>query len=61
MLFRSSPSLGDYAVDEPADYPDMAGHGYAGLRQELIDPIEDAYRLCLRISAGIANYFGAHG
>ena len=57
----AAPSLGDYAVDEPADYPDAAGQGYIGLRQELIDPIEDAYRLSLRIGVAIANYFGAHG
>ena len=56
-----SPSLTDYAVNEPADYPDVAGHSYALIRQELIDPIEDAYRLCLRIGVAIANYFGAHG
>ena len=56
-----APSLSDYAVDEPADYPDLAGHSYAMIRQDLIDPIEDAYRLCLRIGVAIANYFGAHG
>lgn len=56
-----SPSLKDYTVNEPADYPDVAGHSYAMIRQELIDPIEDAYRLCLRIGVAIANYFGAHG
>ena len=57
----SAPSLADYGVDEPADYPDLAGHSYAAISQELIDPIEYAYRLCLRISLAIANYFGAHG
>ncbi len=57
----SAPSLADYAVDEPADYPDLSGHGYAAIRQDLIDPIEDAYKLCLRIGVAIANYFGAHG
>ncbi len=57
----SAPSLTDYAVDEPADYPDLAGHSYATIRQELIDPIEDAYKLCLRIGVAIANYFGAYG
>ena len=57
----AAPSLSDYAVDEPADYPDFAGHSYAAIRQELIDPIEDAYWLCLRIGVAIANYFGAHG
>ena len=57
----SAPSLADYAVDEPADYPDVEGQGYVAIRQTLIDPIEDAYRLCLRIGVAIANYFGAHG
>ena len=28
---------------------------------ELIDPLEEAYRLCLRIGVAIANHFGAHG
>jgi phosphoenolpyruvate carboxylase len=57
----SAPSLTDYAVNEPADYPDFEGQGYAVIRQTLIDPIDDAYRLCLRIGVAIANYFGAHG
>jgi phosphoenolpyruvate carboxylase len=57
----STPALSDYAVDEPADYPDMEGNGYAALRQQLIDPLEVAYGLCLRISGAIANHFGAHG
>jgi len=57
----STPSLRDYAVDEPADYPDLEGHGYAMIRQHLIDPIEAAYNLCLRIGVAVANHFGAHG
>lgn len=57
----ASPSLADYAVAEPADYPDLTGHSYAAIREELIDPIEEAYHLCLRISVAIANYFGGHG
>ncbi len=57
----STPSLADYAVDEPADYPDMEGHGYAAIRRDLIDPLDEAYRLCLRIGVAIANHFGAHG
>ncbi len=57
----SAPSLEDYAVDEPADYPDFSGHSYAAIRAELIDPIEQAYELCLRVGVAIANYFGAHG
>ena len=57
----STPTLDDYSVAEPADYPDLNGHSYAAIRQELIDPIEEAYTLCLRVSVGIANYFGGHG
>ena len=57
----TAPSLDDYAVAEPADYPDLTGHSYAAIRQELIDPIEEAYNLCLRVSVAIANYFGGHG
>jgi phosphoenolpyruvate carboxylase len=57
----SAPSLADYAVNEPADYPDVEGQGYVAIRQTLIDPIDDAYRLCLQIGVAIANYFGAHG
>jgi len=57
----ASPSLDDYTVDEPADYPDLSGHSYSAIREELIDPIEDAYHLSLRIGLSIANYFGAHG
>ena len=57
----STPSLDDYAVDESADYPDLEGHGYATIHRQLIDPIEEAYRLCLSIGVAIANHFGAHG
>ncbi|MET0587609.1 MAG: phosphoenolpyruvate carboxylase [Novosphingobium sp.] len=57
----SGPSLADYSVDEATDYPDLTGHSYAEIRQNLIEPIEEAYRLCLRIGLAIANYFGAHG
>ena len=57
----SSPSLDDYTVAEPADYPDLDGHGYAAIREQLIDPIDHAYQLCLRTGLAIANYFGAHG
>ncbi len=57
----SAPSLADYAVTEPADYPDLSGHSYARIREDLIDPIEDAHKLCLRIAVAIANHFGAHG
>ncbi len=57
----STPALSDYAVDEPADYPDIEGNGYVALREQLIDPLEVAYGLCLRLGGAIANHFGAHG
>ncbi|MDB5725422.1 MAG: phosphoenolpyruvate carboxylase [Novosphingobium sp.] len=57
----SAPSLDDYSVTEAADYPDLTGHSYASIREELIDPIEEAYSLCLLVSVAIANYFGGHG
>jgi phosphoenolpyruvate carboxylase len=57
----AGPSLADYSVDEGTDYPDLTGHSYAEIRQSLIEPIEEAYKLCLRIGLAIANYFGAHG
>lgn len=57
----SGPSLADYSVDEATDYPDFTGHSYAEIRQNLIEPIEEAFRLCLRIGLAISNYFGAHG
>ena len=57
----SFPAPSDFAVDAPADYPDSATAGYAQIGRELIDPIERAYRLMLRLSTTIANHFGAHG
>ena len=57
----SFPAPGDFAVDAPADYPDSGTEGYAQIGRDLIDPIERAYGLVLRISTTIANHFGAHG
>ena len=57
----AEPSLEDFAVSEPTDYPDRADEGYAALREQFIDPIERANALNLRIAAAIANHFGAHG
>ncbi|WP_336985767.1 phosphoenolpyruvate carboxylase [Altererythrobacter aquiaggeris] len=51
----------DFAMDAPSDYPDGDGEGYAALHREYIDPIDQANQLALRISAAIANQFGAHG
>ncbi|HZU63645.1 MAG TPA: phosphoenolpyruvate carboxylase, partial [Novosphingobium sp.] len=57
----SFPSLADFTVDEPADYPDEAATGYAAIQRAYIEPIEQAYGLALRIGTAIANEFGAHG
>jgi phosphoenolpyruvate carboxylase len=57
----SAPSLSDFSVDAPSDYPDEAGQPYAEIQAAFIDPIERAQALSLRISTSIANHFGAHG
>lgn len=57
----SFPKIDDFDVDEPTDYPDGIGAGYAAIRREFIDPIEQANKLSLRVSTAIANHFGAHG
>jgi|GEM_PF-2723233 len=65
QLRRTYPVQGagpsDFSVDEPADYPDDAGEGYAALNRDYIDPIAGAHALNLRIATAIANLFGAHG
>jgi len=57
----SFPSLDDFTVAEPADYPDEAANGYAAIRRDFIEPIERCHALALRIGTAIANEFGAHG
>jgi phosphoenolpyruvate carboxylase len=57
----SAPSIADFSVSEPTDYPDGDAQAYAGIQSAYIDPIADSYALCLRISTAIANHFGAHG
>jgi len=57
----AEPTLDDFSVSEPTDYPDRTDEGYAALREQFIDPIERAHALNLRIAAAIANHFGAHG
>ena len=57
----SFPSLSDFSVTEPADYPDDGAYGYAAIQRDYIDPIERAHGLSLRIGTAIANEFGAHG
>jgi phosphoenolpyruvate carboxylase len=57
----SSPSIDDFTLDEPTDYPDDDAQAYAGIQSNFIDPIADSYALILRVGASIANHFGAHG
>ena len=57
----SLPSIRDFAVAEPTDYPDSEAQAYSGIQSTYIVPIEQAYGLILRISTAIANHFGAHG
>jgi phosphoenolpyruvate carboxylase len=55
------PGLGDFAMNEAADYPASGGQGYAALHHAFFDPIERAHALMLRVSTAIANEFGAFG
>jgi phosphoenolpyruvate carboxylase len=57
----SGPAISDFHIDEPTDYPDGEAQAYAGIQKSYIEPIEEAYMLCLRIGTAIANHFGAHG
>jgi phosphoenolpyruvate carboxylase len=57
----TEPTLDDFAVAEPTDYPDRADEGYASVRARFIDPIERAHALSLRVAVAIANHFGAQG
>ncbi len=52
---------GLFQLDEPTDYPEGEDQGYAAIRRDYIDPIEQAHGLSLRITTAIANIFGAHG
>lgn len=65
QLYRAfpvaAPTLADFTLDEPTDYPSGDAQGYAAIRATTIDPIADAFALSLRISVAIANRFGAHG
>ena len=55
------PGLADFAMNEAADYPAPGTRGYGVLHADYIDPIERAHALVLRISAAVANEFGAFG
>ncbi len=57
----SQPSLHDFSVNEPSDYPDDGEQAYASIHERYIEPIDRSYRLILRIGTAIANHFGAHG
>lgn len=57
----SAPSVSDFSVEQPSDYPDGDEQAYAGIRSGYIEPMERSYALCLRIGTAIANHFGAHG
>jgi phosphoenolpyruvate carboxylase len=57
----SAPSIADFDVIEPTDYPDGTEQAYAGIHASFIDPIAHSYTLILRIGTAIANHFGAHG
>jgi len=57
----SFPSLGDFSVDEPTEYPDEGATSYAAIHRDFLDPIDRAQSLALRITTAIANEFGAHG
>jgi phosphoenolpyruvate carboxylase len=57
----SFPSLSDFTVDEPTQYPDDGAGGYGAIRRDFVEPIERAHHLALRIGTAIANEFGAHG
>jgi phosphoenolpyruvate carboxylase len=50
-----------FAVEEPADYPDGSTQGYGTIHRDYIDPIAAAHALNLRIATAVANHFGAHG
>lgn len=56
-----SPSLKDFHIDEPTEYPKQDAQAYQKLHIEYFDEIEKSYDLMLRIGVSIANHFGAHG
>ncbi len=55
------PSIDDFAMDEPSEYPDASAAGYGQIHADYIEPIERGHTLALRITTAIANEFGAHG
>lgn len=57
----SAPSITDFIVTQPSDYPDGETQVYEGIQSKYIAPIAESYALILRIGGAIANHFGAHG
>lgn len=57
----SSPSIKDFSLSEPTDYPLDEEQAYQSLHEDYFDKIELAYQLCLKVGVSIANHFGAHG
>jgi phosphoenolpyruvate carboxylase len=57
----SAPTISDFDVVEPTDYPDGSEQPYASIHSHFIAPIEQSYALILRVGTAIANHFGAHG
>jgi phosphoenolpyruvate carboxylase len=57
----SEPTIANFDVQSPTDYPDAGAATYEGIQANYIDPIAQANDLALRISTAIANHFGAHG
>ena len=55
------PSIQDFEIDEPSEYPDGSAAGYGQIHEDYIQPIERSHALGLRITTAIANEFGAHG
>ena len=55
------PRLDRFTLTEPTDWPPGADEGYDAIHRDFIDPMASAHALSLRLSAVIANYFGAHG
>lgn len=55
------PSISDFQIDEPSEYPDGSAAGYGQIHEDYIGPIERSHTLALRITTAIANEFGAHG
>lgn len=55
------PSIDDFAIAAPSDYPDATATSYRKIHEQYIQPIDDAFALSLRITTALANRFGAHG